>query len=64
VLKRVKSVFKGFRAGAKVIKPNAKLDAVSAIRCLRFLVRFRGGDRVRGVFSVRRKSMGALFGRT
>jgi hypothetical protein len=29
VLKRVKSVFKGFRAGAKVIKPNAKLDAVS-----------------------------------
>jgi basic membrane lipoprotein Med (substrate-binding protein (PBP1-ABC) superfamily) len=29
VLKRVKFVFKGFRAGAKVIKPNAKLDAVS-----------------------------------
>jgi len=28
VLKRVKSVFKGFRAGAKVIKPNAKLDAI------------------------------------
>jgi hypothetical protein len=24
----------------------------------------QGGDRVRGVFSVRRKSMGALFGRT
>jgi hypothetical protein len=29
VLKRVKSVFKGFWAGAKVIKPNAKLDAIS-----------------------------------
>jgi hypothetical protein len=31
VLKRVKSVFKGFRfrAGAKVIKPNAKVDVVS-----------------------------------
>jgi hypothetical protein len=29
VLKRVKSVFKGIRAGAKVIKPNAKLDAIS-----------------------------------
>jgi hypothetical protein len=29
VLKRVKSVFKGIRVGAKVIKPNAKLDAIS-----------------------------------
>jgi hypothetical protein len=29
VLKRVKSVFKGIRAGAKVIKSNAKLDAIS-----------------------------------
>jgi len=28
VLKRVKYVFKGIRAGAKVIKPNAKLDAI------------------------------------
>jgi len=29
VLKRVKSVFKGFHARAKVIKHNAKLDVVS-----------------------------------
>jgi hypothetical protein len=29
VLKRVKFIFKGFQVGAKVIKPNAKLDAVS-----------------------------------
>jgi hypothetical protein len=45
VLKRVKSVFKGIRAGAKVIKPNAKLDAISGHKLSSILVRFRGGDR-------------------
>jgi hypothetical protein len=51
VLKRVKSVFKGIRAGAKVIKPNAKLDAISGHKL----------SSISGVFSGRGSGPGSLL---
>jgi hypothetical protein len=45
VLKGVKSVFKGIRAGAKVIKSNAKLDTISGHKLSSISGAFSGRER-------------------